>query len=176
QVAQAKADQLRNSLSIAFMLNSAIRRDAERVTATEIIETADELESTFGGVYSLLATEMQRPRIQRLTMQLQDSGGLPPWPEGSVEPTIVTGLEALKNSKTLQNITRFTEMSQALDPQGEYVKKGELLGKSALALGLGQVIRTEAEVEEQRNREAQRQAMMRGQPGMEPEVPAEGAA
>ena len=41
-------------MSYAFLLNSAVQRDADRVTAEEIRYMANELETALGGVYSLL--------------------------------------------------------------------------------------------------------------------------
>ena len=42
-------------MSFAFLLNAAVQRDAERVTAQEIRYMANELETALGGVYSLLS-------------------------------------------------------------------------------------------------------------------------
>ncbi|WP_338419937.1 portal protein, partial [Xylella fastidiosa] len=48
-VAKAVSDQIEARLSYAFMLNSAVQRTGERVTAEEIRYVASELEDTLGG-------------------------------------------------------------------------------------------------------------------------------
>lgn len=48
------------------LLNSAVQRNGERVTAEEIRYVAGELEDTLGGVYSLLSQELQLSLIRRV--------------------------------------------------------------------------------------------------------------
>ena len=50
-------------MSYAFLLNTAIQRDAERVTAQEIRYMAQQLETAMGGIYSLLSQEFQLPLV-----------------------------------------------------------------------------------------------------------------
>ena len=50
-------------LSFAFLLNSSVQRQAERVTAEEVRYMAQELETALGGVYSILSQEFQMPLI-----------------------------------------------------------------------------------------------------------------
>lgn len=110
QVAQGTCDKIESRLSYAFLLNSAVQRGGERVTAEEIRYVAGELEDTLGGVYSLLTQELQLPLIRRLFNQLQSQGILPEMKEGMVEPTITTGLEALGRGHDLNRLSTFLEM------------------------------------------------------------------
>lgn len=110
QVAQSTCDKIESRLSYAFLLNSAVQRGGERVTAEEIRYVAGELEDTLGGVYSLLTQELQLPLIRRLFNQLQSQGILPEMKEGMVEPTITTGLEALGRGHDLNRLSTFLEM------------------------------------------------------------------
>jgi len=91
----------------AFMLNSAVRRDAERVTTYELRLDAQELETSLGGVYSLLAQTLQRPFAWLLLRRV----GFPV-PEEMVIPSILTGLEALGRAGDLNKIAQFTELMQ----------------------------------------------------------------
>ena len=116
QVAQGTSDKLESRLSYAFLLNSAVQRGGERVTAEEIRYVAGELEDTLGGVYSLLTQELQLPLIRRIFGQLQSQGVLPEIKEGVIEPTITTGLEALGRGHDLTRLTTFLEM---IAPFGE---------------------------------------------------------
>jgi hypothetical protein len=56
---QGTARLPREDLSYAFLLNSAIQRNGERVTAEEIRYMAQELETGLGGIYSNLSQELQ---------------------------------------------------------------------------------------------------------------------
>ncbi|MBU4576005.1 MAG: head-tail connector protein, partial [Proteobacteria bacterium] len=57
QVAYKAIESLTERLSFAFMLNTAIQRNAERVTAEEIRYMAGELEDALGGAYAILSQE-----------------------------------------------------------------------------------------------------------------------
>lgn len=107
QVVQAAAIRLEERLSRAFLLQSGITRDAERVTAEEVRGTAQELEDTYGGVYSVLAQEEQLPFVRRLIHVLTKSRDLPALPTGSVEPTLVTGFQALGRNHALNRLRGF---------------------------------------------------------------------
>lgn len=109
QVAQQTVAALTDRLSYAFMLNSAVQRNGERVTAEEIRYVASELEDTLGGVYSILAQELQLPLVKRLIVQLQMSG-LYPQIQDLVEPTITTGLAAIGRGHDLQNLMMFWQL------------------------------------------------------------------
>lgn len=91
----------------AFLMNSAVRRDAERVTTVELRIDAQELETSLGGVYSLLAQTMQTPLAY---IYLKRVGF--PLPEESVIPSIVTGLAALGRIGELDKLKQYTEMMQ----------------------------------------------------------------
>lgn len=98
---------LKEELSYAFGMNQAIQRQAERVTAEEIRYMAQELDSQNGGIYSLLATEMQRPLLRAITLELQKSRKLPPLPRKALRPVIVAGLDALGRGAELDNLKAF---------------------------------------------------------------------
>lgn len=100
-------NEYKRRIGQAFMLNSAVRRDAERVTTYELRLDAQELETSLGGVYSLLAQTLQRPFAWLLLRRV----GFPV-PEEMVLPSILTGLEALGRVGDLDKIAQFTEMLQ----------------------------------------------------------------
>ena len=62
--------RIEERLAFAFLLNTAIQRNAERVTAEEIRFMAQELESALGGVYSVLSQEMQLPLVNILMKRM----------------------------------------------------------------------------------------------------------
>lgn len=92
-------------LGKAFLVNSAQRRDAERVTAYELRLDAQELETSLGGVYSLLASTFQAPLAYYLFKEIDF-----PLDSTKLEPMILTGLEALGRGSDLQKIIQYSEM------------------------------------------------------------------
>jgi len=146
QIAAEEVRRLTEVLSHAFLLNSGLRRDAERVTATELRIMAEELEGTLGGVYSMMSQEMQRARLERLLLQMVEQGSLPPFQGDLIEPQITTGLEALGREQDVQRVSAAAQMVQILGPETlDYVKMPELLTRAFNGLGLPQVIRSEEE-------------------------------
>lgn len=77
-------------IGAGFLLQSAVTRDAERVTAEEIRRNAEELEGGLGGAYSRIAVDVQIP-VAYWTMKLIDKSIV----GSDVEPVIITGLAAL---------------------------------------------------------------------------------
>lgn len=139
RVALETVQILNNRLAKAFMLMDGVRRDAERVTAEEIRAVASELEAALGGVYSMLAQEFQLPYIKRKILKLTKAGKLPSLPGDMVEPTIITGFEALGrgNDKT-KLVGYLTTVAQALGPQvvQQYINVPDFLERLAAADGI----------------------------------------
>jgi len=95
QVVQQSIQKIEERMSYAFLLHTAIQRDAERVTAQEIRYMAEQLETSMGGIYSLLSQEFQLPLVSVLMKRMQQNKEIPALPKNSVKPTIITGIEAL---------------------------------------------------------------------------------
>lgn len=111
QVTMSTVGTIEQRLSYAFLLNSSVQTGVagrDRVTAEEIRYVASELEDTLGGVYSLLSNELQLPLVKCIFNQMQSNGELPEIPEfgGSIEPTIITGVDALGRGHDLANLTQ----------------------------------------------------------------------
>ena len=111
KVLSETAAEIYRSLAHAFLLNSSVQRDAERVTAEEVRIVARELEDALGGVYSLLAQEWQLPYLRRLMMITKASKDLP---KDLVSPTIIAGMAALsrghEDAKLSELILEFAQM------------------------------------------------------------------
>lgn len=116
-VASQVAERIELRLSHAFILQSGTVRDAERVTAEEVRAMAHELENVLGGVYTVLSAEFQLPLVRRLLYVLVRSGEAPDLPD-SVQPTIVTGFEALGRNHAANKLRAWmTDMAQIYGPQ-----------------------------------------------------------
>lgn len=86
-------------ISRGFLLQTNLVRNAERVTATEIRMQAQELETSLGGAYSRLAVDLQIPFSRYLLNKdsFKFNGK-------SIEPIIVTGVNALSRSFDANNL------------------------------------------------------------------------
>ena len=114
RVAQETALRITERLQFAFLLNSAVQRNAERVTAEEVRYMAQELETALGGVYSILSQEFQLPLVKLLLARLERTGKMPKMPKDAVKPQIVTGIEALGRGQDLNKLSQFLQMLQPL--------------------------------------------------------------
>lgn len=159
-------DKFRQELGAAFLMNSAMRRDAERVTATELRQMAEELDGALGGIYSILNQDMALPRLRRLLFQLQAAHKLPDWPPGMVEPTVLVGLEALGRERDLQRIGEVLQLMQPIpqDVQSQYPKWSVILDKAFVAAGLPDAVNTQAEVEQAQKQQMLMQALQQTAP------------
>jgi hypothetical protein len=171
QTAKQLRDDFISQLSYAFLLNTAIQREAERVTAEEIRYMAEELEQTLGGFYSIMSVELQLPYIRIKMDGLQRKGKLPKLPKGSVRPVIVTGLEALGRGNDRNKLVRFIQtLSTALGPEAVqmYINVSEAVERLAIADGIDtkNLIKSDDEVQAAQ----QRQQLMAAASKMGPNV------
>lgn len=104
KVVETAISRLEERLSRAFLLSSGVIRDSERTTAEEVRQTAQELEDTFGGVYTVLAQEEQLPFTRRLLAIEEQAGDIPRLPPKAVSPVIVTGFQALGRNHALNKL------------------------------------------------------------------------
>lgn len=123
RVAQETMNTITQRLSYAFLLNSSVQRQAERVTAEEVRYMAQELETALGGIYSVLSQEFQLPLVNLLLAKMQKEGKMPKFPKDTLKPQIVTGLEALGRGQDLNKLQAFL---QYLQPLGQQVITQEL--------------------------------------------------
>ncbi|MNJ09328.1 Bacteriophage head to tail connecting protein [compost metagenome] len=106
--------QIVQRLSMAF-LYSGNTRDAERVTAAEVRLTAAEAEQMLGGVYSLLAEQLQLPLAYLVTAEVSDTlmAGLV---TRAYKPQILTGIPALTRAIMVQNLLEFSQEAAIVVP------------------------------------------------------------
>lgn len=163
RVALEKSANLERRLSFAFLLNTSIQRDGERVTAEEVRYMAQELEDALGGIYSIMSQEFQRPLVNLTMAKLRAARRLPMLPKGAVKPVIVTGVEALGRGQDLRRLDDFINGIPAPLQQAalQYLNIEDYLKRRAVALGVDQkgLVKTAAQVT-QENQQAQQQAML----------------
>ena len=123
-IASGTIDRIENRLAFAFLLNTAIQRPGERVTAEEIRYMSQELDAGISGLYSILTQELQLPLVRRLMYVLSKQRKLPAFPKSSengqplVNPKPVTGLEAIGRGDDRNKLMEFIMTAQqALGPE-----------------------------------------------------------
>lgn len=171
QITENAIQSIEGRLSYAFLLNSAVQRNAERVTAEEIRYVANELEDTVGSIYSILSQEFQLPLVKRFMIQMTREGAIPDLPQGSkgVEPLIVTGIEALGRGHDLTKLDTFIRYAQVFPEAFQTsVKQGEILRQIATALGIdsSSVVKTDEEVQQEQQMQMQMQMAQQAVPEM----------
>lgn len=119
-----------------FMLQSAVTRQAERVTAVELRMNAEELEGGLGGAYSRLAGGIQIP-MAAFCLKVADYSVA----DSDFEATVITGLAALSRVGDRDRLTSFLMSIQPLisaNPQAVIprLRIGALLSDMASAEGL----------------------------------------
>jgi len=143
----AMSERIEQRLGRAFLLNSSIQRQGERVTAEEIKFMAKELENAFGGTYTLLAEDWQLKIVNLAIASLKRD---PRFPKVSpqLRPQVITGIAGLGKDTEMSAIDEFASRLQLLDPQQRNVKAGAVLRKTADAAGLipSDVVKTDEEL------------------------------
>jgi len=166
-IVQAVAGDYINRIGRGFLLGSAITRDAERVTAEEIRMQAQELETSLGGAYSRLAIDFQMPMAYWLMAIIKMNI------EGTdVEPSIVTGMDALSRGGDLDNMKMFLADCATLASINPIVlarmKIDAIIAGFATGRRIdpGKFVKTEQEVQqEQQQQAAAQQQQMAAQAG-----------
>ena len=150
ETANAVLDKYEKRISRGFLMGSSIIRDAERVTQEEVRLTAQELETSYGGVYSTLAASVQKPVARWLfdAVNLNLQGA-------DLDVTIVTGLDALSRNGDLENfraamgdMASMASVPSGLVPRIKYEEVGRFIGQGR-NIDLSQFFLTDAEAQAQ---------------------------
>ena len=161
-VAANQMKTIAEGLAYAFLLNSAIQRPGERVTAEEIRYMAQEIETGLGGVYSNLSQELQLPLVILIQNRLQRQGVLPTLPAGEVKPTITTGLDALGRGQERNRLLSFIKGLAEINPEFlKTLKPEEVTRRLAAADGvdLDGLIKTPQEMQAEQQQQVASQMM-----------------
>lgn len=98
QILVDRIERLERRLSQIFLMSSGGVRDAERVTAEEIRQYANELERAFGGLYSRLSLTWQMSEAEWALKNIAPDIDL-----DLMEIKVVTGMESLSREGQLNN-------------------------------------------------------------------------
>ena len=161
QITMNMIERIEQRLEFAFLLNQAVQRPGERVTAEEIRYMAQTLEQTIGAFYSILTQELQLPLVRRLIYMLQKKGKLPEFPSSQetgdplVQPKAVTGLEGIGRGDDMNKLTEFLSVTQqVLGPEiaQQYVNYEEALRRLAASASIDttNLVKTSQQLEQER--------------------------
>ena len=159
QVPMQLMQQLEQRISQAFLMLSGQIRDSERTTATEVRATVSELESTLGGVFSVLAADFQTPLVTQILKELN------PKALDITTISVTTGVSAISREKDFQNLNIMLQSMSQLGPEvlAKYLDVGKYLSKVAASLGMdpSEIVKTPEQVqqEEQAQQQAAQQQM-----------------
>ena len=169
RVALETISQINDRLSYAFLLNSAVQRNGDRVTAEEIRYMAGELESALGGIYSILSLEFQLPLVSRIMFAMERKKKLPVLPKGTVKPVIVTGMEALGRGNDLNKLDAFIQPLLQVPELMARINMGDYLTRRGTALGIDMkgLVKSEEDIQQEQQ---QAQMMAMAQQGVAPAI------
>ena len=164
-IAQQMRQEVIQRLQESFLMTGAIRRDAERVTAEEIRQVTQMLEEGLGGLFTQLANTLQKPIADLEIGYLHSAGQLPEMPKDTLEPQIITGINALGREQELQKLQVLISQFANLGPEvlQEYVNFSELASRMAAALSID----TEGLILTPEQRKSRQQEQMMQQLGQE---------
>ena len=164
-IAAQTANQIEQRLGQSFMLFDSIElQGRDRVTRREIELQQQNMEQNLGGVFTLLAREMQEPLARRLMTRMRKQGRLPDTND-MFEPTVVTGTAAFGRQYDLRNLESLMQLIGALgaDKIDTYVNISGFIERAVSALGIDTngLIKTPEELAQERA--AQQQAVQQQQ-------------
>lgn len=95
-------------LSAAFMMQTSVQRQGERVTREEIVRIGTELDKALGGLNTQIAQYNQRPIIIRsIRLHEAEDKSLPPIPDDVVSIQVITGTDALGASLEADTLQQY---------------------------------------------------------------------
>ena len=163
------AERLEKRLSAAFLLQTGVMRDAERVTAEETRIVAQELESGLGGTYTILSSELQLPLTRRFLYIGTRVGTIPALPD-SVVPIVVTGFDALGRAQGVNRLRAYVADLQAMlgpDAVNRVLNADELarrLGEGSGVDGLADLLKSPEQQQADAQQSQQAAAMQAAAP------------
>jgi hypothetical protein len=176
RIAQDMITRIERQLAHAFMINSEVLRDAERVTAEEVRFVAQELDDSLGGIYSLQSKEFQMPYVKRRLFLLRKRENMPEIPP-EVKPVIVTGFAALGRGHDREKLIRYARtLAEIYGPEQlpKFINADELNARLAVADGIDTSGLLVTAQDRQQSQEAAQQAQMMDKLG--PELIRQGAS
>ena len=165
RVAMERIAMLEDRLNQIFLIFQP--RQAERVTAEEIRRLTEELEALLGGVYTLLAEELQKPLLELIFDDLQSKGKIPKMPKEDIHVTLTTGFEALSKTAALNKLLTMLNAVAPIPQALQYIQWDEYLARILNSLNINPkgLVKTQEQLmaEQQQAMQAQMATQVAGQ-------------
>lgn len=161
QLVRIHAETLKKDLARAFLIESEIQPQKERVTAQQIQRIASEIEGSLGGVYAPIAESQQLQTIRRTLWQMGRDKIMPKLPEGLVDIRALTGLSALRRESERAKLFNLTAFMQSLPPQALVKIDFSTLVEAAIRLSVIDVpglIKSDEQVQQEQQQQQQASA------------------
>lgn len=137
QVVERHAATINRDLGRAFLIESEIQPQKERVTKYQLERIAHELEGNLGGVYAPVAEAQQLQTIRRTMFQMGRDGIMQPLPEELVEIRALTGISALRRENERSKLFNLSAFVANLNEQAlRKIDFGVLVDAAARLSGL----------------------------------------
>lgn len=149
QVPMQVRAEARQELEEFFLAKNSITRQAERVTAEEIREMAQELEMQMAGVYAIISNRITKRIVRWIMSELGMKFE-------AVEVKIITGLNALGMSNEVVKLDGFVSRLAQLE-KITWLKEKELIDRYAEGYGVNTVNLLKTPQEVQQEMQAQQQ-------------------
>lgn len=157
-------ERLKREIGGSFLLQSALTRDAERVTAEEIRMIANELETVNAGFYSNMSINLQKPLAKFLIAKVDKQ-------VSKLQIRILSGLDALARFNEVQSIKQLvSDLAQmnSIPPDAiAWLKMQEIIKMLAAGYGLEYGKFLKSAEEHQADVEASMQAIQQHQAALE---------
>ena len=135
----SREETVAKRLGSAFLMNSSIQRNGERVTAEEWKRMGQELDKAMGGLYTSTAQGNQRVIIMRaIRLHEEEAKHLPAIPTDLVNVEVITGIDALGQTTEAEQLEEFAHAGLQAFPKAweENVDANNYLTRWAAAKGL----------------------------------------
>jgi len=132
-------DNIARRLSQAFLLQSSVVRNAERVTKEEIQRVGQELDKALGGLYTTIAQGNQKTIIVRAIRLHEDTDPkLPELPQKKVSIEVITGKDGLGQSLEIDRLKSYAKDGLETFPKDfeAYHNAGDFFRRLASAYGV----------------------------------------
>lgn len=164
---------IESRLNRSMLLESAAQPTGERVTATQIMRIAQELQGAMGGLYTEIATMIQRPIVMRIARLMENKGRIAKFDESASvaqEVDLLTGLNALNQQLELDKLMTLLQIVSQSPDMISRIRMNELMDRIVRALSLDPrgLVKTMEEIQEElAAANAQQLAMSAGQQAIE---------
>ena len=136
------AGVIEKRLGRSMLLEATSQPTGERVTATQIMRIAQEIEGAIGSSYSMIASELQQPLLERIAYMLEHKGYMIPMPVELKEASafkVLTGLEALARKTELDGLITALQTLALVPGAAERLNSQELMNRVMQAYNINPV-------------------------------------